>query len=604
MRIALALLLLAGLGLGHGESGRAAQAPNGGAGTQVFRTGGNSSPTGPRGGGATTIAETAKAHSWTTWWAYNREYILAKRLRGVVVSGTRIPTNDRVRRKELREGRLYDLMVRALDDKSHHVRAAAAIALGKFGNKDANRWLRRRSRFPGEGWYDVREASIYAMGILGLEDNRKTMEIIAGDKERYVKERGLALVSFGLDKSTDSADLLRWFLKYHRSSLRLRANQVPTLPEEEKRRMSAHMLGFAPGDHDDLLMNAAQGSRRWYTGVQGLAVTALGRRRSRDHIEPLFRLMRRRDTDRAVKQSIPIALGQILNRKDTSDVKRLARFVRDFRRFPVARNFTVMALADVGGPQAVDLLDDMLADNVFPDARDRAFVYLALGLIGHNSDKAKTRLMRAYEKTRVWSTRSVLAIALALARHKPAVNLTMKYLEKAPAVAASTGGGGRAGRNNRQSDDGPSDGGSHFKSYGSLALGLHGDKRAVPLVRKVIRKYHIPSVRQNAAIALALLLRQDAVRELVELMKEAGTVYTKAAAVTALGLMPEPTERAVDALVYAYRRDSFPDTVRAMAVIALGALADPRPVPLSAMLTRRYNYFIRCNALDEIARYL
>jgi len=49
--------------------------------------------------------------------------------------------------------------------------------------------------------------------------------------------------------------------------------------------------------------------------------------------------------------------------------------------------------------------------------------------------------------------------------------------------------------------------------------------------------------------------------------------------------------------------DSMPNVVRAMAVCALGALADPRPVPVSALLVRNYN-FIRCLALDEIASYL
>ena len=38
--------------------------------------------------------------------------------------------------------------------------------------------------------------------------------------------------------------------------------------------------------------------------------------------------------------------------------------------------------------------------------------------------------------------------------------------------------------------------------------------------------------------------------------------------------------------------------------VAIGALGDPRVVPLSARLVGRYNYFIRCLALDQIAAFL
>jgi len=71
-----------------------------------------------------------------------------------------------------------------------------------------------------------------------------------------------------------------------------------------------------------------------------------------------------------------------------------------------------------------------------------------------------------------------------------------------------------------------------------------------------------------------------------------------------LGSFSNPPTETVDALIAAYRNDSNPDTLPAMAIIALGALVDPRSVPLSATLTTQYNYFVRCLALDEIARLL
>jgi HEAT repeat protein len=229
----------------------------------------------------------------------------------------------------------------------------------------------------------------------------------------------------------------------------------------------------------------------------------------------------------------------------------------------------------------------MLGGNVFPNVEDRAFVYLALGLLADRHPAAAEKLMAEYADARSADRRSVLAVSLGLARHKPAVKATLAYLGK-----ANVGGG---------SDSMDS---SNFLAWGSLALGLHGSPDGTAAVREVLKKYSVPSIRQNAAIALALLERGKATRELVTLMKEAGTAHTKAAAVMALGLLPEPNEEAVRALEEAYRNDSFPDAVREMAIIALGALADARPIPFSAELTRRYNYYIRCLALDEIATYL
>ncbi|MHC4340714.1 MAG: hypothetical protein ACYSX0_10955, partial [Planctomycetota bacterium] len=99
MKLAFVALLLAGLALGHGESARTAPTPT--VGPQVFPTGGpTSSPRDSRGGSrTTTLPEKGSAHLWTIWWAYNRDYILARRIRGVPISGTsRIPLNDRLTR--------------------------------------------------------------------------------------------------------------------------------------------------------------------------------------------------------------------------------------------------------------------------------------------------------------------------------------------------------------------------------------------------------------------------------------------------------------------------------------------------------------------------
>jgi HEAT repeat protein len=140
--------------------------------------------------------------------------------------------------------------------------------------------------------------------------------------------------------------------------------------------------------------------------------------------------------------------------------------------------------------------------------------------------------------------------------------------------------------------------------HGTLALGFHADARGLPAVRKVLKKYAHPQVRESAAYALVLMLRNKAVPELVEILKESGTLHERAAAAMALGLLPRPPEKAVDALKEIWRDETNNGQLRAAAIIALGAIGDVRTLPLSTRLIRHYNYFIRCAALDEIATLL
>ncbi|MGQ0614135.1 MAG: HEAT repeat domain-containing protein [Planctomycetaceae bacterium] len=577
MRTLALLFLLARIAAPHGESSRTA--PPATTGPQVFPTGGpTDSPNDPRGGPVTPRAKDGE-HTWEVWWAYHRELLLAPRSRGAPVTGVRAPANDTMSRAKLRQERLFDLLVEALEDKNHNVRAAAAVALGKTGMERADKPLGRHLHLPPEGWFDVREASIYGAGLLGLGFNRKLFTTIAGDKDRETKERSLALVGLLMDGTKESADILAWHLGFFHSGFKAEAAAAPLRAEQERRRFAAHLLGFSAQEgYDSLLLQAAAGSRRWGGGEQGLAITALGRRRARDAKGMLFRMFFDRDLDREARRSVPIALGLMLRPDDVDDLRRLAGFVKEARNDPVAQHFTVMALGQIGGTTAATLLVELLEDRVLVADRDKQFVWLALGLCGGGSTEARDALLVAYEKEMTQANWAVQAIALGLARHKPAQALTLGRLE----------GGAQA----------------DFQIWAPLALGLHGDATAVEVVRDLFRKRPDPKVRESCAIALAILLRHGAVPELIDVLENSGTMHARAAAVTALGLLPEPSAAAVDALVEAYRRDANNEAVRAMAVIALGALGDPRAVPLSALLSSNYNYFIQCLALIEIGSYL
>ncbi|MEM8885923.1 MAG: hypothetical protein AAGD14_17800, partial [Planctomycetota bacterium] len=564
--------------------------------------GGTATPTGKRGGAPTTVVSGGREHNWEIWWTYNREWYLASRLRGTPVSGGAVmrDANGALHRKKLRETVLRDILLEALDDSYHDVRSAAAVALGKFGDPEFNRRLRRRIDVPREKWWTVHEAVVYGMSALALPGNRGLMTTQAGDKQRPIPLRSLALTSLMCDGTKDSLAVLLWHLRYHRSSMRFKASQSPTVSEEDRRRFAAHLLGFVDRkfDVDDTLFSVALGSRRWTEATQGLAITALGRRRARTYKDQLFRIMDRREVPLAVRQSIPIALAGLVRSEETRDVERLARFIRDERRRPAVRHFATMALARIGGERSVEILQDYLRRNVFNVDDDRAFAYLALGLLGGRSKEARDTLMLAYEKPQTPSLRSALAIALGLARHNPAVALTSKYLKK-----TSIGGSGRPVRQGGASRTGTGTG-ADVLAYGTLALGLHGDESAVPAVERALTRYRDPKIQGNAAVALVLLQRSGAIRTLKPILEENGNAVTRGSIIMALGLVPQASDELVQVLRRQYKLDRNPASVRAMAVIGLGAIGDPRAVPLSVQLVRHYNYLIRCQALDVIASLL
>jgi len=615
MRALWLIPLIVSTALAHGGSGKSTSGGGqsfGGGGVQM--PGGTTTPTGQRGGPPVTIASGGRQHTWPMWWAYHREGFFARRLRGIPISGTKpLRGNATTTRKKLREDVLTPILTRALEDKNHHVRSAAAVALGKFGDLAFERKLQRHTGPPPEKWFDVREASLYALALLRQPHNRNFMTQVAGDKRRPITARSIALTSLALDRTEDSLVVIEWHLKYFRSGLRSSATEPPTVSEEDRRRFSAHLLGFVDQKFDvnPLLYKAALGSRKWGDATRGLAITALGRRRAKDYTEKLFQMMYRRESPPAVLQSIPIALGRLIARSDKRGVERLARFAKDFRRYPAARHFTVMALARIGGKHSLDALLGYLRNNTFNSSEDRAFVYLALGMLGADFKEARETLMSEYERRRTIVARSALALALGIARHKPAIPLTIRYLKK-----TSLGSGGSDGTSaSRGRQSGFKWRGADFLAYGSLALGFHGSEDGLAEVRRILKKYRDPKVQANAATAIVLLKRAHAIDDLAPILRDSGNAMTRVlrdsgnamtrgAIVMALGLVPEPNMKVIDLLKAQYQRDSNPDSVRAMAVIGLGALGDPSSVPMSVYFVSAYNYLIRCQALDLIARLL
>ena len=101
----------------------------------------------------------------------------------------------------------------------------------------------------------------------------------------------------------------------------------------------------------------------------------------------------RRELPDCVRESIPIALGMLLRRTDRDDIDKLGAIAKGYKKYPAVRHFAVMALARVGGDQCRDIVVEILRRNIFNTAEDRAFAWLALGMLG-----GEAHLMAEYER--------------------------------------------------------------------------------------------------------------------------------------------------------------------------------------------------------------
>jgi HEAT repeat protein len=568
-----ALLLLASVAGAHGGSFAPPFVP----------TGGPTDPdTDPRGGEKTPAVTTPLEHDWRTWWGYHREFFFARAMHGPA-SGARPETQGRLPRKRLREEILLPLLRQALEDKEYEVRSAAAVALGKLGAKEFEEELFRHDSRPPEGHHHVREGAIYGLSVLGDPALRLRMRNLAGDRERPFRERSLALLGLALDRSDESFDLLVAFQRYEHRGAGQRGDRVPNDGEEEKRRAATHFLAWSGRkDIEPLLWGIASDPARHGWPAAGLAVTGLARVGARNRIDDLFGMLESRRTEWEVRRSAAIALGLLLAPGEEERLRRLGKAAREQRDDPT-RHFAVMALGAVGGPAAGDVLFDLWRSRIFPDARERSFLYLALGIAAPTSKPAGEALLEDYREEGNLELRGVQALALGIARSAEGLELTLERVRK-----GSAGAGG----------------GEEFFRDAALGLGFHKDRKSLDALRDILRRYGHRSIRESAALSIALLGGRHAAGELVEMIRSGNSVADAAGAVAALGLIPDPPDEAIEALIETYRADRIPGETRAAAIAALGAIADDLAVPFSARLVANYNYFIRCLALDEIATYL
>lgn len=127
------------------------------------------------------------------------------------------------------------------------------------------------------------------------------------------------------------------------------------------------------------------------------------------------------------------------------------------------------------------------------------------------------------------------------------------------------------------------------QSYAALALGMIGDHQAKEILQAKLHGERTPPVlRSKAGLALGLLGDATVVEKLVGMLAEREDADSRQAVTRALGGIGDV--RSIDALDAEFRNIEEGAAVRTEVAIALGRLADSRPLSWRAILATGTNY--------------
>jgi HEAT repeat protein len=515
-------------------------------------------PSTPR-GRATTAAVKGSATMvpWELWWYFNREPYL--RLRDRVEE--REVTTGKVRgirefdRAAFREMVLVPLLFDALADEDEEVRTSAAVALGKLRARGAAPRLQALLRTDKQK--QVRESAM--IGLLLLRDGALAgfFRETALDEAADGRIRGFAFIALGLLGDTE---FLARSLRGDDVSLRCgRAD----LNEFHACCAFALGLGKGAGALPPLAETLVDGEA--HAASRGFAGTSIARLGDAVALPETFRLLEDRGEETSARVGAAIAAGRLVGRADETALDFLGKkALRDGNGG--VRTHLAISLGRIGGERAATHLAAGIGG---PDAGERGFFLLGLGLTG--SVEAEGVLLAQFEKIKSAQERGACAIALALAGSKEAL----------PKLRARVG-----------------EGTPGFLSHGLMAVGLLDDAAALPLVEKQLDETSDADVRREATLAYALLRRGGAADHLVARLVSAKSTLERGTLAHAIGLVGQ--QSAADALLKIHADRTRQGEERAIALAALGRIADPDRPPLLAQMAIDINLYVISDCVGEL----
>lgn len=580
---------------------------------------------------------------WTFWWNYNKDEIVqlkssvrklqsGRRSGGIIHDigqgargGEQVVNAAAATVRNVVMPALRDLL--AQDDLNFDIQSAAAIALAKIGDTDVIATLKRMARNERVGKRSgnyhavVRESAGLSFGLL-QEDTEEVrsflINIIQDDQLDASRVRPFSAISLGLlgaknDKDGAASNALLALASTRQKDQNLRPAALVALG----------LLGD-PGVVEDLLYMVREGkalangkSKRKSQRAAELsdvdlafAVQALGKigvaglakageeTAVVDQMYKLLDLRRSNKTDRRVRYSAAIALGQLA---PVCSAEKQSEILEQLRRIALAkkgvdsgeRNFAMISIGRVGATKGIDPAARMKAVKILtvllkkarPASISQPYAGIGLGLIGRAlreeglptlADDINQPLREKFAKTRNPRARGAYAIASGLIGDKLAVKGLIETLE-------DSGNDGR------------------LRGYCAVSLGLIGSHEARASIAKALTSETNRHLRVQTAVAAGLIGDAGVIAPLVEIL-ESGEESQYVLGSVALSLGQIGDERSIAPLVRIAHdeADEFPDLTRALATVALGQIGDQRDVPVLSRVARDFNYRAYVEAFVEL----
>jgi HEAT repeat protein len=282
------------------------------------------------------------------------------------------------------------------------------------------------------------------------------------------------------------------------------------------------------------------------------------------------------DPSALVAYSGAISLGLITDVEDTDTVNALIAKAKESGD-AAARTFSLMALAEIGGPLAQAHILEALTSA--KSIEDRSFSALAAGVTGalHNQgvEGLGKTLLREYEGEKNLDVRSAMALSLGLLRYLPARDALRSALTE--------------------------DASPEFQGYVAIGLGLLRDEMAIPSIREFATQRKDANLRERAGLALSLLADNEAPKSMAKAAVDSSSAkHFLNATLLGLGYAGDCTTVGFLQEYVENSRHTANDATRVAAVTALGVLADKDAIPLLARIQESSNYLAQSGALTEL----
>ncbi len=604
-----------------------------GAGPATPTTGGPPGPgrPGPSTGGGADVDLTG----WQLWWGLNREPYIALRT-ALVQGGAAARTGSSAALAGV-AGRPTDAQVRleiapalltALRaERNPDIVTAALLALAKCGPRlepegraTASTVIRSRLRDANQ---EVAETAAIALGVLAnpadlsllgeiVADGESAREACGKDGSLPLRTRAFAAYALGLvAERVDNEDYRRWIA--HQLIGVLGTSKAATRDIPVAALMSLGLIALDPnagpqvGDGEPAPTSSALALYEWVADwfedprrdaqVRAYAPVAMAHLANRageasraDCVQRLARGLETGSTESVVvRQSCVLGLGLVADGDgDAHDVRARALLKTASNGGDrLARRFAWISIARVGarpGEEGRDALNDsrtyLLGQLARGSTPERPWLCLALG-VGERaaldagaqpSDAIQDPIRKEIRAHTSPSEASAQFLALALSQSPAAGAILMDRLGEL-------------------SDD-------EARGSAALALGIARTTAAIePLRVLVLEAQYKPRLLREAAIGLGLLGDRSLTPQLVGMLSAARGLYALSSVATALGYIGD--QRAVAPLL-AIAGDAARDaSARAFAIVALGLLSDPAPVPWNTSFALDANWWLPPSTLFD-----